>query len=224
MADWLEGFVPMKMHALIRFGRWHDIIDTPLPGDPGLYCVTTAMMHYAKGVAYAATGRLGDAQEQRRLFAGAVGRVPQSRTVFNNTCQDILRVAGAMLDGEVEYRTGHHEAAFGQLRRAVELDDGLPYDEPWGWMQPARHALGALLLEQGRVEEAESVYRADLGLDDTLARPCQHPGNVWSLHGYHECLTRLGKNEQAGIIGQQLKIAAAHADTPVRSSCYCRLT
>jgi hypothetical protein len=224
MADWLEGFVPMKMHALIRFGRWHDIIDTPLPGDPGLYCVTTAMMHYAKGVAYAATGRLGDAQEQRRLFAGAVGRVPQSRTVFNNTCQDILRVAGAMLDGEVEYRTGHHEAAFGQLRRAVELDDGLPYDEPWGWMQPARHALGALLLEQGRVEEAESVYRADLGLDDTLARPCQHPGNVWSLHGYHECLTLLGKHEQAGIISQQLKIAAAYADVPITSSCYCRLT
>ena len=60
-------------------------------------------------------------------------------------------------------------------------------------MQPTRHAYGALLLEQGRVEEAEAVYRADLGLDDTLARACQHPGNVWSLHGYHECLTRLGK-------------------------------
>ena len=35
MADWLEGFVPMKMHVLIRFGRWQDIIDTPLPGRPG---------------------------------------------------------------------------------------------------------------------------------------------------------------------------------------------
>jgi tetratricopeptide (TPR) repeat protein len=143
--------------------------------------------------------------------------------VFNNTCQDILRVAQAMLDGEIEYRTGNHEAAFGRLRRAVELDDGLPYDEPWGWMQPARHALGALLLEQDRVEEAEAVYRADLGLDDTLARACQHPGNVWSLHGYHESLTRLGKHEQAWIISQQLKIAAARADVPISSSCYCRL-
>jgi tetratricopeptide (TPR) repeat protein len=124
----------------------------------------------------------------------------------------------------LKYRSGNFEAAFGQLRRAVELDDGLPYDEPWGWMQPARHALGALLLEQGRAEEAEAVYRADLGLDDTLARPCQHPGNVWSLHGYHECLTRLGKHEQAGIIGQQLRIAVAYADVPIRSSCFCRLT
>jgi tetratricopeptide (TPR) repeat protein len=224
MADWLEGFVPMKMHALIRFGRWDDIITAPLPADQGLYCVTTAMSHYAKGVACAATGRTGEAEEHRRQFTAAAGRVPVSRTVFNNTSQDILAVAAAMLDGELEYRKGHYGVAFGHLRRAVELDDGLPYDEPWGWMQPARHALGALLLEQDRVAEAEAVYRADLGLDATLARACQHPGNVWSLHGYHECLTRLGKDEQAGIIGQQLAIAAARADTPVRSSCYCRRT
>ena len=91
-------------------------------------------------------------------------------------------------------------------------------------MQPARHAYGARSLEQRLVEEAEAVYRADLGLDETLARACQHPGNVWSLHGHHECLTRLGKHEQAGIIGQQLKIAAASADVPITSSCYCRLT
>ena len=214
MADWLEGFVPMRMHVLIRFGRWADIIAAPLPADPGLYCVTTAMMHYAKGIALAATGRVDDAVEQRRRFADAVTRVPASRMVFNNSCQDILQVAGAMLDGELEYRRGHYGAAFAALRRSIDLDDGLPYDEPWGWMQPARHAYGALLLEQDRVEEAEAVYRADLGLDGTLARACQHPGNVWSLHGYHECLTRLGKHEQAAIIGQQLTIAAARADVP----------
>jgi tetratricopeptide (TPR) repeat protein len=224
MADWLEGFVPMKLHALIRFGRWQDIIDSPLPGDQDLYRVTTAMLHYAKGVACAATGAIGDAEEHRRQFVQAVKRVPESRTIFNNTCQDILAVAAAMLDGELEYRKGNYEAAFGKLRRSVELDDGLPYDEPWGWMQPARHAYGALLLEQDRVAEAEAVYRADLGLDDTLARACQHPGNVWSLHGYHECLVRLGKHEQAAIIYQQLKLAAARADVPIKSSCYCRRT
>ena len=224
MADWLEGFTAMKVHAAIRFGRWPDIIDAPLPADPGLYCVSTAMMRYAKGVACAASGRIGEAEEHRGQFAAAVERVPESRTIFNNTCRDILSVAGAMLDGEVEYRQGHYETAFAGLRRAVELDDGLPYDEPWAWMQPARHAYGALLLEQDRVAEAEAVYRADLGLDGTLARACQHPGNVWSLHGYHECLRRLGKDEQAGIIGQQLTIARAYADVPIRSSCYCRLT
>jgi tetratricopeptide (TPR) repeat protein len=224
MADWLEAFVAMRLHVLIRFGRWPEILAAPLPADPDLYLVTTAMTHYAKGVAHAASGQVAEAAAEQARFAAAVARVPQSRTIFNNAGLDILAVAGAMLDGELEYRRGNYDEAFRLLRRAVELDDGLPYDEPWGWMQPARHAYGALLLEQGLLAEAEAVYRADLGLDDTLARACQHPGNVWSLHGYHECLTRLGKHEQAGIVMQQLKIAAARADVPIRSSCYCRLT
>jgi len=214
----------MRVHVLIRFGRWQELIDEALPADPGLYRVTTAMLHYGKGVAFAATGQVTRARAQRELFSAAVDRVPESRTIFNNTCQSILQVAGAMLDGELEYRAGNVEEAFRQLRRAVELDDGLPYDEPWGWMQPARHAYGALLLEQDRVPEAEAVYRADLGLDATLPRPCQHPGNVWSLHGYHECLIRLGKHEQAAIVEQQLRVALARADVHVGASCYCRLT
>jgi len=224
MADWLEGFVAMRLHVLIRFGRWPEILAVPLPADPGLYPVTTAMTHYAKGVAHAASRQVAEAAAEQARFAAAVARVPRSRTLFNNSCLDILAVAGTMLGGELEYRRGNYGEAFRLLRRAVELDDGLPYDEPWGWMQPARHAYGALLLEQGLLTEAEAVYRADLGLDGTLARACQHPGNVWSLHGYHECLTRLGKTELAGVVEQQLKIAAARADVPIRSSCYCRLT
>jgi tetratricopeptide (TPR) repeat protein len=224
MADWLEGFLAMRVHALIRFGRWDDILALPLPPDPALYCVTTAMTHYARGVACAATGDVPEAEAERELFRAACTRVPESRTLFNNTCQDVLAIAGAMLDGELEYRRGDVEEAFAQLRRSIELDDGLPYDEPWGWMQPTRHAYGALLLEQGRVDEAAAVYRADLGLDDTLPRALQHPGNVWSLHGYHECLTGLGRTEEANIIEHQLRLASAVADVPITASCYCRLS
>ena len=68
-----------------------------------------------------------------------------------------------------------------------------------------RHALGALLLEQDRVEEAEAIYRADLGFDDTLSRACQHPNNVWSIRGMHECLLRLGREEEAILLKPQLK-------------------
>ena len=55
-----------------------------------------------------------------------------------------------MLDGELEYRKGNYDIAFAHLQKAIELEDALPYDEPWGWIQPVRHALGALALEQGR--------------------------------------------------------------------------
>ncbi|MEU0503344.1 tetratricopeptide repeat protein [Nocardia sp. NPDC005998] len=224
MADWLEGFLSMWVHTFIRFGKWAEIIDLSLPKDQELYCVSVAMLHYAKGVAYAATNRIAEADEQQRHFLAAVDRVPESRTLFNNTCRDILAIAAAMLDGELQYRKGNYDSAFGALRRAIDLDDNLPYDEPWGWMQPTRHAYAALLLEQGRIAEAEAVYRADLGLDDTLPRACQHPGNVWSLHGYHECLARLGKAGEARIIAQQLKLATAVADVPIDASCFCRLS
>ena len=224
MADWLEGFVPMKMHVLVRFGRWKEIIAEPLPADATLFCVTTAMMHYAKAVAHAASGSIKAAEAEAALFEAAVARVPPTRYLFNNTCLDILAVASAMMKGEIEYRKGNIPAAFAHLRHSIELDDNLPYDEPWGWMQPTRHALGALLLEQGKVEEAEAIYRADLGLDGTLRRACQHPENVWSLHGLHECLTRLGKKAEAAMIKQRLDIAAARADVPVKASCFCRLS
>ena len=223
MADWLEAFVPLRIHVLVRFGRWEDLIATASPADTLLYCTTAATIHYGRGVAYAATGRLSEAEQEREAFSAAYDRIPDSRYLFNNTSRDILAVAAAMLDGEIDYRAGRFDQAFTHLRRAVELDDTLPYDEPWGWMQPTRHAYGALLLEQGQVEEAAAVYAADLGLDPTLSRPCQHPGNVWSLHGYHECLTRLGRAEEAVIIGRQLQLAAARADVPVRASCACRL-
>ena len=223
MADWLEGFVPMKQHVLIRFGKWRDIIEQPLPDDPELYCVTTAMMHYARAVAFAASGDVDSAAVEREAFLAARDRVPDTRMLFNNTCLDILAVAEQMLEGEIEYRRGNIDEAFTHLRRSVELDDSLPYDEPWGWMQPARHALGALLLEQERAEESEAVYRADLGLDASLSRACQHPDNVWSLHGLHECLVRRGEKAESTIIKQRLDLALARADVSIKGSCYCRM-
>jgi hypothetical protein len=90
-------------------------------------------------------------------------------------------------------------------------------------MQPTRHALGALLLEQGRVAEAEAVYRSDLGLDGTLSRACQHPDNLWSLHGLHECLTRRGEKVEAALIKQRLDLALARSEVPVKASCFCRM-
>ena len=98
----------------------------------------------------------------------------------------------------------------------------MPYDEPWGFMQPIRHALGALLLEQGHVAEAEAVYMADLGYDGSLSRACRHPDNVWSLHGLHECLIKLNRSVEAAMVKQRLDLALARSDVPIKASCFCR--
>jgi tetratricopeptide (TPR) repeat protein len=222
MADFLEAYLTMKQHVLIRFGKWREIIVQDLPKDRELYCSNVAMLHYAKTVAHSTLGNIEDAEREKALFMAAKTRVPESRRVHNNAVVDLLGVAEEMLKGELEYRKGNYDAAFAHLRKSVELDDALPYDEPWGWMQPTRHALGALLLEQGHVDEAEAVYRSDLGLDGKLSRACQHPDNLWSLHGLHECLTRRGETVEAALIKQRLDLAAARAEIPVKASCFCR--
>ena len=223
MADILEGYVGMKMHALIRFGKWQEIIEERLPTDTGLYCVTVALGLYAKAVAYAATGDILAAEEHREHFEAARERVPQSRLLFNNTCRDVLAIASEMVCGEIDYRKGNHTTAFDHLRNAVALEDNLPYDEPWGWMQPTRHALGALLLEQGEAEQAEAVYLSDLGFDPEVIRARRHPENVWALHGLHESLIRQGKEHEASMIAPRLDLALARADVTIESSCYCRM-
>lgn len=222
MADFVEGFLSMKQHVLVRFGKWHEIVAQDLPEDRDLYCVTTAMILYAKTVAHSALGNVAEAEREKAAFLAAKAKVPESRRVHNNTVVDLLEIAEAMMDGELEYRRGNHDIAFAHLRRSVELDDALPYDEPWGWMQPTRHALGALLMEQRRFEEAETVYRADLGLDSTLSRACRHPNNLWSLHGLHECLVRRGETVEAKLIKLQLDQAQARADVTIHASCFCR--
>jgi tetratricopeptide (TPR) repeat protein len=221
MADFFESYVSIRQHVLVRFGKWREIIAQELPKDPDLYCTTVAMMHYAKGVAHAALGDVPAAEAEQALFRAAAPRVLASRQIHNVPCTQLLAIAEKMLTGEIAYRRGQHDAAFAHLRAAIALEDDLPYDEPWGWMQPVRHALGALLLEQGRVTEAEAVYREDLGLAGSLPRAQIHPDNVWAMRGLLDCLERRGETAEAGLIRQRVEIAAARADLPVAVSCFC---
>ncbi len=221
MADYFESYMSMGPHILIRFGRWEEAKALELPEDPDLYRTLTATTHYARAVAHAATGQVVEAEAEEQLFLAAKTCVPETRRLHNNRVIDLLEIASEMLRGEIEYRKGNFEIAFAHLRRSVELDDTLPYDEPWGWMQPTRHALGALLFEQGHVTEAEAVYREDLGLGGTLSRASIHPDNVWSLKGLHDCLKSREERVEIIQIKQRLDLALARADRAVAASCFC---
>ncbi len=223
MADWGEGYIGVKAHVLIRFGRWQDIIDHAMPHDPELYAMTTAVWRYAKGIAHAVRGEIDEATLEQEKFRKALNNVPDTRYLFNNSCKDVLKIADQMLIGELAYRQANYEVAFDALRKAVYLDDNLKYDEPWGWMQPARHALGALLLEQDRVEEAKQIYMDDLGLSDTLVSTSHHVENMWSLHGLVECLERQNNPVEARLFRTRLHLAQARADVEIEASCACRV-
>ena len=78
-------------------------------------------------------------------------------------------------------------------------------------MIPARHALGAFLLKQGRLAEAEQVYREDL----------KHlPNNGWSLYGLSQTLKAQGKD--ASEYEAQFAKVWAKADIKINSSCLCQ--
>jgi tetratricopeptide (TPR) repeat protein len=211
MAPVLEGFLGVPYHALVRFGRWRELLEEPEP--ESWQKSRRAYWHYGRGVAYAALGEVEAAVRERAAFRQAVAAVPEGWTLANNKLRAILAIGDAFLDGEVEFRRGNHEAAFASLRRAAELDDALRYDEPWGWMMPPRHALGALLLEAGRVAEAEAVYRADL---------TRHPENGWALRGLAECLERRGVAAEAAAMRERFVRSWQHASVEIAASCFCR--
>ncbi|HEX5128459.1 MAG TPA: hypothetical protein VFV90_01875 [Usitatibacter sp.] len=206
-----DGFVGMPFEVLMRFGKWDDILAAPEP--PESMPIARALRLYARGVARAATGKHAEARAERTAFLAARAKVPADAAFGNNPASALLAVAEGVLDGELAFQAGKHNAGLAHLRKAVAREDRLRYDEPPDWIQPVRHALGAALLKANRVGEAEAVYRQDLA---------RHPGNVWSLHGLARSLElQKTKAKEAAATRARLKNAAASADFPLRSSCAC---
>ncbi len=209
--DFLDGFISAPIHVMVRFGMWDEILAEPRPPDDLI--ATTAFWHYGRTVALSTLGRVDEATKEFKALRKAYEEVPETRVIGNNYTRTILEVGVPMAEGELEYRRGNHDRAFALLRTAVRRDDSLRYDEPWGWMMPVRHSLGALLLERGRLEEAEEVYREDLRI---------HPENGWALKGLAECLHRTGQHDEAGKTDALFQTAWARSDITLKASCFCR--
>jgi tetratricopeptide (TPR) repeat protein len=207
MADW---FVT-KLHVHIRFGRWEEAISAPKPPATQPYAI--ALWHYARGIGFANTGRFDEADAERRAFEAEAAKVPADQMVHVVPAPAVLEVARRMLAGEIAFKRGETEAAFEQLRAAVEAEDNLRYTEPNPWMMPSRHALAALLLQDGRVEEAERHYRDDLR---------RYPKNGWSLHGLAECQERRGADDEAATTRAAFEEAWSKATVTIDASCFCR--
>jgi tetratricopeptide (TPR) repeat protein len=212
MADLTDVFVATPYHVMVRFGMWEELLREPEPAPELL--ATRAVWHYARGIALASLGRTEEAASEQARFRAAKAAVPPTRLLFQNEVVRVLEVADHVLAGELEYRRGNHERAFELLRQAVALDERLNYDEPWGWMEPARHALGALLVDQGRHAEALAVYERDLE---------RYPENGWALFGLAECLTGLGREREAADVRRRFERAWARADVEIPGSCFCRV-
>ncbi|MBX7165805.1 MAG: hypothetical protein K1X74_05600 [Pirellulales bacterium] len=206
-----DGFHAMPIEILVRFGRWDDVLAAPEPAQP--LKLARALRHAARGVAFAAQGKLPEAEAAQAAIRAAAAEIPEDGRMGNNSARDVAAVAEHLLAGEVLYRAGKVDAGFAELRRAIELEDALRYDEPPSWIHPVRHALGAILLAEGREEEAAVAYQEDLK---------RWPNNGWSLYGLARCYRRLGKQAEAARLEEQFAGVWRDADVKLPSSCYCQ--
>jgi tetratricopeptide (TPR) repeat protein len=129
-----------------------------------------------------------------------------------NPASNLFGVATRVLAGEIAAADARPADAIRALSEAAEAEDALAYDEPYDWMIPARHALGAVLLREQRWRDAERVYREDLE---------RYPENGWSLWGLARALREQGRREESAEMLARFERAWAHADITLATSCLC---
>lgn len=205
-----DGWISAAPHVLVRFGKWQEIL--ALPEYPEGRPIGRAMRRYARSIALSALGRTEESRVEIEAFDEVAKTVPIEWSIGFNPAHSVFPIARKMMRGELLFREGAHDEAFALLREAVELEDRLTYDEPPGWLQPTRHALGALLMAAGRFAEAEAAYEADLA---------KNPKNGWGLLGLEKSRRMQRETEGLDDLVRQRKNAWSRADVTPTSSCYC---
>ena len=206
MDPMLEGFLLQPTFVALRFKKWDDIRKMPDPG-PKLPLLRAGWL-YARAMAAAAQGDVKRAETLRETFVIARDAVPASSMAGpQNTSAMVLAIATQVLDARIAEAKGNRKAAIASWKKAVEAEDALSYDEPPGWYYPTRESLGAALLADGQLAEAEKVFRADLD---------KHPRNPRSLFGLWKTLEAQKKTADAGWARAQFETAWKDADVKLR--------
>ncbi|HWI56005.1 MAG TPA: hypothetical protein VNZ22_02175 [Bacillota bacterium] len=206
-----DGFLILESEALMRFGRWEEILAQPEP-PPGLP-LSRALWHFTRTSALTALDRTNAASAEKAAFEQAAAAVPKDWTFGNNSATNLLQIASRVLAGEMAAQRGQWEAAIQALREGVQIENTLRYNEPPDWIQPVRHTLGAVLLRAGKASEAATVYREDLE---------RYPENGWSLMGLRDALRQQGKDAEARVVDKRCKKAWRQADVHPSTTCYCQ--
>ena len=181
----IQFFRTVPMLSLVRFARWEEILSEPEPHAP--FAFARAIWHYGRGVAYASM----ENKESALNELAAIERLePEVDEIFMGNvypAKSLIGIAKSLLRGEISFRSSAMAAAVTSFEEAVAMQDALPYTEPPFWYYPTRQSLGAALLADGRAEEAQAVFEADLK---------QYPMNGWSTFGLAEAMRAQG--DEAG--------------------------
>ena len=199
----LEGFMTVIPLALVQFNRWDDILKAPQPDPktPGI----AAAWHFARGMAFSAKGRSADANREYAALVESEKAIPAEASFGLNSASQILKIAETVLGARIAPMTkSDTKAGLELLRKAVELEDALAYDEPPAWFLPTRQLLGGALFRSGDYAGAEQVFREDLQRNRRSGR---------ALFGLLESLKAQKKNVAAAMIQREFDNAWKDADT-----------
>jgi tetratricopeptide (TPR) repeat protein len=201
----LEAFMIIPPAVLVRFHHWSDILRLPAP-DPSMK-IATSFWHFARGMAFAGTGKLSEAQAEHTELVAIENATPADAIYsmpFNNKTRDILKIADNVLAAKIAMARCDPASAIPLLHEAVAVQDSLNYGEPPDWFFPVRESLGAALLINGNAVEAEKVFREDLQ---------RNPRNPRSLFGLRESLKAQKRDYDAHFVDTQFRAAWKAADT-----------
>jgi tetratricopeptide (TPR) repeat protein len=199
----LEGFLPTHIFVLAMFQRWDDLLNLP-PPDPSLKQVSS-LQHFGRGLAYAATGKLSEAESERSRLLAIKQDIPEdAKFGALNKVHDVLKVADLHLAGTIARARGDNRAAIGLLEQAVAAEDRLRYAEPPDWYLYNREALAGALMAAKDYAKAEEVCREDLR---------RNPRKGRALYGLQASLQAQGKDRAANLIKRDFETAWKNADT-----------
>jgi tetratricopeptide (TPR) repeat protein len=98
-----------------------------------------------------------------------------------------MAIAQRVIEARIAQASGDHPQAATLFSRAAEIQEKLPYMEPPFWYYPVHQSLGASLLAQGKIDEAETAFQVALQ---------RSPNNGWAATGLLRAAKARG-NERA---------------------------
>ena len=207
----MQLFVVAPLFTQVRFGEWKAILATNAP--PAELPFPTAIWHFARGMAQLRTGALDAAAREADALHALAVQPNLAKLEFSATTHgdSLLRVADALLRGELLRASGKRADGLASLRQAVAAEDTLAYNEPADWPLPIRNYLGAALLEAGLDDDARQAFLQDLQ---------RYPDNGWALFGLAEAERRLGHADAARDARQRFALAWQWADAPLAAARY----
>lgn len=205
----VQHYSVIPFYVMVQMGKWDDILKLPPPGESLLY--PRAIWHYARGMAFAAKGRITDAQNELRDMSAIRGNAALEKMLIwdlNNAGQ-LISIAYHTLQGDIALHQKNITESMKSYRAAIELEDALTYNEPPDWFFSVRHSLAHASLVAGDYKQAEAVLREDLQT---------FPENGWALMGLYKALMGQKKTEEALAVKKRFDLAWKYADIEIQSS------